>query len=168
MNSIFQLFWRICLFRNGPETIPANNTLLLLAVIVNATLNTIVQLTWGGENVTVLRAVSIAVVSLAGTGALVWFVMMLMSLTHRLPQTLTAVFGVEIILTSISALLLLSSDALGTSVTRFVITLLTLWSLAVYGFIFHRALNIHIGLGIGMALFVVIFSMAITQTALAT
>ena len=94
--------------------------------------------------------------------------MMLMSLTHRLPQTLTAIFGVEVILTGLSALLLLSSDALGTSVTRFVITMLTLWSLAVYGFIFHRALNIHIGLGIGMALFVVVFSMAITQTALAT
>ncbi len=168
MKSIFQLFWRICLFRDGPETIPANNVLLLLTLIANAGMNIVVQLAWGGENVTVLRAITIAIVSLAGTGGLVWFVMMLMSLTNRLPQTLTAIFGVEVILTGLSALLLLSSDVLGTGVTRFVITMLTLWSLAVYGFIFHRALNIHIGLGIGMALFVVVFSMAITQTALAT
>ena len=168
MKSIFQLFWRICLFRDGPETIPASNVLLLLTLFANAALNIVVQLAWGGENVTALRAFTIAIVSLAGTGGLVWFVMMLMSLTTRLPQTLTAIFGVEVILTSLSALLLLSSDALGTSVTRFVITMLTLWSLAVYGFIFHRALNIHIGFGFGMALFVVIFSMAITQTALAT
>ena len=103
MKSIFQLFWRICLFRDGPETIPANNVLLLLTLIANAGMNIVVQLAWGGE-----------------------------------------------------------------TVTRFVITMLTLWSLAVYGFIFHRALNIHIALGIGMALFVVVFSMAITQTALAT
>jgi hypothetical protein len=168
MKPIFQLFWRICLFRDGPETIPANNVLLLLAVIINISLNVMVQLVWGGDNVSMLRALTIAVVSLAGTGGLVWFVMLLMSLTQRLPQTLTAIFGVEIILTSFSALLLLSSEAIGTSVTRFVITGLTLWSLAVYGFIFHRALNIHIGFGVGMALFVVVFSMAITQTALAT
>lgn len=168
MKSILQLFWRICLFRDGPENIPANNPLLLLVLITNAALNVTVQMIWGGDNITVLRAMTIAIVSLAGTGGLVWFVMLLMSLTHRLPQTLTGIFGVEIILTSLSALLLMLSDSVGVSVTRFVITLLTLWSLAIYGFIFHRALNIHIGFGVGMALFVVIFSMAITQTALAT
>lgn len=168
MKPIFQLFWRICLFRDGPETIPANNFLLLFAVILNASLNVVVQMMWGGDNVSLLRALTIAVVSLAGTGGLVWFVMVLMSLTPRLPQTLTAIFGVEIILTGLSALLLLSSDAIGATVTRFIITALTFWSLAVYGFIFHRALNIHIGFGVAMALFVVVFSMAITQTALAT
>ena len=67
-----------------------------------------------------------------------------------------------------AATLLLGAESIGMTIARFVITLLTLWSLAIYGFVFHRAMNIHIGFGIAMALFVVIFSVAITQTALAT
>ena len=59
-----------------------------------------------------------------------------------------------------------ATQTVTTNAPVFVITLLTLWSLAIYGFIFHRAMNMHIGFGIAMALFVVIFSVAITQTAI--
>lgn len=167
MKSIFALFWRICTFRSGPESIPANNLFLILVLLANALLNVVVQLALGSAQESLLRALTLAVVSLAGTGGLIWFVMALMDLSNRVPQTITAVFGVEIFMTTLTALLLWFSDSLGMTVARFVITLLTLWSLAIYGFIFHRAMNIHIGFGIAMALFVVIFSVAITQTALA-
>lgn len=167
MKSIFALFWRICTFRSGPESIPANNLFLILVLLANALLNVVVQLALSSAQESLLRALTLAVVSLAGTGGLIWFVMALMDLSNRVPQTITAVFGVEIFMTTLTALLLWFSDSLGMTVARFVITLLTLWSLAIYGFIFHRAMNIHIGFGIAMALFVVIFSVAITQTALA-
>lgn len=168
MKSIFALFWRICIFNSGPESIPANNTLFIVVVAVNAAVNVLVQFVLGGEDGDLLRASTMAIVSLAGTGGLIWFVMMLMNLANRAPQTITAVFGVDIIMTTLTATLLLGAESIGMTIARFVITMLTLWSLAIYGFVFHRAMNIHIGFGIAMALFVVIFSVAITQTALAT
>jgi hypothetical protein len=166
MKFFVLLFWRICIFQTGPETVPASNAFTLVIIAINALLNIVVQLFVGDAEVSLLRAVTISVVSLAGTGALVWFVMALMSLNNRVQQTVTAIFGVDIIMTTITSLAFSAAGSLVPQAAVFVITLLTLWSLAIYGFIFHRALNIHIGFGIAMALFVVIFSVAITQTAL--
>ena len=106
--------------------------------------------------------------SLAGTAGLVWFVMMLMNHVNRFAQTITAVFAVDIILTLAAAILFSLVGDLTNAVSVFVTALLVSWTLAVYGFIFHRALDIHIGFGVAMALFVFIFTMAITQTAIAT
>lgn len=166
MKSFVLLFWRICIFSSGPETVPANNTFTILIIAINALLNIVVQLLLGDPQVTFLKAATLAVVSLAGTGGLIWFVMAIMSLTHRVQQTVTAIFGVEIVMTTITSLAYAATQTVTTNAPVFVITLLTLWSLAIYGFIFHRAMNMHIGFGIAMALFVVIFSVAITQTAI--
>ena len=166
MKSIVLLFWRICIFQTGPDTVPANNAFLIMIIAANAVLNIAVQYLLVGQDQSLLRAATLAIVSLAGTGGLIWFMMALMSLGTRVPQTITAVFGVDIIMTAITSVLFASAGMIEQNIAVFVITLLTLWSLAVYGFIFHRAMNIHIGFGIAMALFVVVFSVAITQTAI--
>ena len=166
MKTFVLLFWRICIFQSGPETVPASNTFTVLIIVFNALINVLVQLFIGQTEITVLRAITLSIVSLAGTGALIWFVMALMALNNRVQQTVTAVFGVDILMTTITSLAFAAAGSLMQNAAVFVITLLTLWSLAIYGFIFHRAMNIHIGFGIAMALFVVIFSVAITQTAI--
>ena len=168
MKSIAALFWGICIFKTGPDAIPANNIFTIAVIALNALLNIAVQLTFSDPAVTVLSAVTLAVVSLAGTGALVWFVMSLMSLTKRVAQTVTAVFGVDVIMTTITGVAYAVTGTIDDSVRFFAVTLLTLWSLAVYGFIFHRAMNIHIGFGMAIAMFVVVFSVAITEAALST
>ena len=94
--------------------------------------------------------------------------MTLMSLTNRVQQTLTAIFGTDVIMTVLTSIAFAATGAVNETIAVFAITLLTLWSLMIYGFIFHRAMNIHIGFGIAIALFVVIFSVAITQTAITT
>lgn len=166
MKSIVLLFWRICIFRSGPDTVPASSTFTAAVILLNALVNIVVQLILGAEQVTLLLAVTLAVVSLAGTGALVWFVMALMGLVNRVQQTITAIFGTDIIVTILTSIAFAVGGSISDTVAVFAITLLTLWSLMIYGFIFHRAMNIHIGFGIAIALFVVIFSVAITQTAL--
>lgn len=168
MKSIFLLFWRICLFQAGPDSVPAHNIFTITVIALNAVVNIIVQLLLGAQQIDLLRATTLAIVSLAGTGALVWFVMALMSLNTRVQQTVTAMFGTDIIMTVLTSIAFLITGEINDTAAVFAITLLTLWSLMVYGFIFHRAMNIHIGFGIAMALFVVIFSVAITQTAIAT
>ena len=167
MKSIFLLFWRICTFRSGPDAVPAGGIFTTVVIVLNAVANIIVQLVLGAEQIDLLRAVTLAVVSLAGTGALVWFVMALMGLVNRVQQTLTAIFGTDIVMTVLTSIAFGATGAFNETIAAFAITLLTLWSLMIYGFIFHRAMNIHIGFGIAIALFVVIFSVAITQTAIA-
>ena len=166
MQAVLTLFWRICLFKTGPEAVPTSTTLTFIVIALNALLNVIVQHFIGEREVSLLRALTVSVVSLAATGALVGFVMTLMSLQHRLQQTLTALYGVDIMTTAVTSIAFAAAGRFAPDAAVFVITLLTLWSLAVYGFVFHRALNIHIGVGIAVALFVAIFSVAITQTAL--
>ena len=168
MKSIFLLFWRICVFQSGPDTVPASTTFTIVVILLNAVVNIVVQLLLGTQELDFLRAVTLAVVSLAGTSGLVWFVMTLMSLTNRVQQTLTAIFGTDVIMTVLTSIAFAATGAVNETIAVFAITLLTLWSLMIYGFIFHRAMNIHIGFGIAIALFVVIFSVAITQTAITT
>ncbi len=165
MRAIVSLFWRICIFRAGPDAVPVSGALTTLIVIANALINISVHMLLAGAEETLVRAIATAVVSLAGTAGLVWFVMMLMDLTNRFPQTITALFAADIILTLFAAMMFTIISGLSNVVAIFATALWISWSLAVYGFIFHRALNIHIGLGIAMALFVFIFTMAITQTA---
>jgi len=166
MKPILLAFWRMCIFKSGPDAIPAHRAFTVTIIAANAVLNVVVQLLLGDPTTSTLRAITLAVVSLAGTGGLVWFVMALMGLTNRVVQTVTAVFGVDIIMTSITGLGFAVTGGIDNAVSFFFVTLLTLWSLAIYGFIFHRAMNIHIGFGIAIALFVVIFSVAITEAAL--
>lgn len=165
MKSIIALFWRICIFKAGPEAVPANNFFLLLVIVLNIALTSTVQYTLA-EGLSLLTALTLSVVSLAGTGALIWFVMMLMNLSNRVPQTMTAVFAVDIFTTLLTTFVLLISETAGQMLTQLAILAVILWSLAINGFIYHRAMNLHISLGIGIAMFVFIFSIAITQTAL--
>ncbi len=165
MSAIVLLFWRICLFRAGPEAVPVSGALTALVIVTNALVNIGGQMLLGGETETLAHAVATSVVSLAGSAGLVWFVMMLMDLTNRFPQTITALIAADIILTLIAAILLALIGETQNAFAVFVYALLVSWTLAVNGFIFHRALNIHIGFGVAMALFVFIFTIAITQTA---
>jgi len=167
MKLIIAQIWRICIFKSGPDTIPANNTFLLIVMAFNICLTCFVQVSLA-EDISFLSALTISVVSLAGTGGLIWFVMALMNLSNRVPQTMTAVFAVDIFTTAMTALVLFMAEAIGMTLTQLLVAGLILWSLAINGFIYHRALNIHIAMGVGIALFIFIFSVAITQTALST
>ena len=166
MVAIVSLFWHICTFRSGPNVIPLNTALTGLVILVNGLLNIGVLMALGEPDIDLVQAGTIAVVSMASTAGLVWFVMLLMNRGQRFAQSITALFGTDVILTLLLALVIGVSSTIHESAALFALTLLRLWSLAVYGFIFQRALEIHIGFGITMALFVVVFTVAITQTAI--
>ena len=166
MKPIVSLFWRICTFRAGPEAVPLSGALTIVIIVLNALINISVQLLLGSGTETLLRAVTATAVTLAGTAGLVWFVMLLLSLTQRFAQTITAVIAVDIILTLIAAGLFSLVGDLTNAVSDFISALWISWKLAVNGFIFSRAMDMHIGFGVAMSLFVFIFTVAITQTAL--
>ena len=169
MKPIFSLFWYICTFRAGPDRVPANTTFLGVIIILNILLN--VALFMLLNDVEFIRVVTLVVVNLTVTAGLIWVVMMLMDVGARYQKTLTALFGADLILSTITNLIAWGvQQGFGDSATNvqfFIIALLFMWTLGVYGFVFHRALNLHIGFGIAIALFVIVFALAISQTAVA-
>ena len=168
MKSIVLLFWRLCLLQTGPDAVPASNVLTAVVVCVNAAINISVQLLLMTDSANLLRATSLSFVGLACTAALVAGSMRLMGRQARTQQTLTAIFGTDVITTIFTSLAFVASGFAGQTIALFGITLLTLWSLMIFGFILHRALEIRLGFGVAMALFVVIFSVAVTQTAVSS
>ncbi len=167
MSQIFLLLWRLCTFRAGPDAMPANNTLLGLIISLNALLS--VSLYLLVNTATLLKAATLVSVSMAGTAGLVWLIMNLMEMGNRFPQTLMALFGVDILITLLTgAVAMVTGTEEISAAGASLLTLLMFWNLAIFAFIFHRALNIHIGFGFLLALFVVIFSIAMSQAAVST
>ena len=167
MIPILLAFWRICTFASGPNAIPANTT--LTALVVGAYSLVTFSAVWllGEENITILRAAANTIVALAGTAGLVWFVLLMFDRNSRYLQTITAIVGADLLLTLVSLAVYLPINAASPQIASIIAMLIFLWTLAVYGFIFHRALEIHFGFGLALAVFVVIFTIAITQTAIA-
>lgn len=184
MIAIVSVFWRICLFKIGPDVIPANNFLLGLLIALNAIVS------WSASML--LQALlpispeitnqiderelaamtdgfllfSRVFVSLASTAALTWGVLAMMGKGARLYKVLCAMFGADLILTVLTTLAVAIGQLLHPMLGQFAILAMFIWTVAVIGFILHRALEISLGLGVAAGLFVMTFSFAISQVAL--
>lgn len=162
-----QLLTQICLFRRGPEDLPTSNLLLGLLVALNILLSITLYLYL--TDLTLLRASTLVVASLAGAAGLIWLVLSLMNFSQRFVQTFTAMVGVDVILGLLNGLLTvftLQENGTYNTFGSFAWLALTIWNLSIYATIFQRALEVHAAIGLGIALFVVLFSYAIGQVAL--
>ena len=166
MAALFTLIVRICLFQRGPEHLPGGNQVLGLLLITNALLSIPLYI-WLNQT-TFLTASTVVVASLAATAGLVLLILNLMNFSARYQQTLSAIIGVDIFLTLLTALVAFFSmdgEGLLSNTGTLLITIFMLWNLFVYAAIFHKALEVHIAIGLAFALFIVIFSVAIGQVA---
>lgn len=164
MKSIVTMFWQICTFQKGPDAIPYSVFLLSLVIAINAIVSIVVS-SFLGES-SWLQVATLVVVNQAGAAVLVSGVLSLMGLASRIPQTLTAWFGADLILTLISGVAFGLANSVNEQAGVFAVVLIGLWVIAVYGFILHRATNMHIGLGVALSFLVAMFSTAISQTAI--
>ncbi len=166
MFALAHLVLQISLFRKGPEDLPASSLLLGLLLVINVLVSITLYSTI--NDTTVLRAATLVVASLAATAGLVWLVLNLLNYAQRFMQTFTALVGVDVLLTCITAIiavLTLQEDGAMGSIGSLALLLLLIWNLSIYASIFQRALEVHLIIGLGLALFVVIFSVAIGQVA---
>jgi hypothetical protein len=178
MTAILLVFWRICIFKGGPDSVPANTTLLAIVIFISALtsliassfLQTVLPPPPPPADVMDIKVVSTefslitsVVVSQASTAGLVWLVLALMSFNGRLYQTLAAVFGVDIIVTAVSTCAIFITTLISPALSQIAFLGMFFWSVGTLGFILHKALELSLGLGIAAALFVMIFTIAITQ-----
>lgn len=151
MKEIIGLFWDICRFKKGPESVPTQ-TILVELVFFSYLLTTMVAIAVSPDlEVAFLQAFFVVLVIAAATLGLVWGLLLFKGVGDRFWPTVVALVGCDVMLTVIGLPLILvlnhfpfegSADLLGG-----LLILLMGWSIVVGGFILHRALNTSLLLG---------------------
>jgi hypothetical protein len=163
MQQIIKALWQIALFRQGPESLPDSQPLLLFAVLAYALIDILVILAlYPAPALLPLLVVDMGLLAVWAGGLLTLF-----SLTNRLRQTLAALYGVGAMLQLI-AFPLSAWPSFGLPVElpyafRVLVSLvILLWSVAAYGYIFGKALSRSMGIGVAFAViyFIVIYEFA--------
>jgi len=163
MQEIIKAFWQIALFRQGPDYLPDSQPLLLFTLCAYVLVDVLVILT-------LYPAPVLVPLLLVDLGMLVVWTAGLLSLfggMNRLRQTLIALFGAGALL-QIIAFPISAWPSLGLPLElpyafRVLFSLaILLWSVAVYGYIFGRALSRSMGIGVTFA---VIYSIVIYEFA---
>lgn len=151
MTVLIRLFWDICLFRKGPQDVPASPLLLGLATFCYIAIGWILLAVESGW---LNGAIQVAV---AGGLLLlfVWTTLASADKTHRLPQTFTALAGTDSLLTLAATACVALTSSLP-ELRRIAIDVLTLWDMAVIAHILRHALSQGLGMGIGLAVLYVL------------
>lgn len=147
--NLLKLFWNICLFRQGPEDIPASTFLLRLIIVFYLIANGIILLLQSeGQTLLVQLPVQLILVMTFFWGLLYFY-----HKRERYPQTICAVLGCDIII-SLCALpplvWIITTHSQG--LPNFILLGIMAWQLAVMGHILQRAISQPFYFGVGLAL----------------
>lgn len=143
MWPIVRICWDICLFRRGPQALPASPVLLALVLAAYLVMDGILGLASGLGTAANLRT------SLVDTAMLGAFCALLLFFWRRLPrfnQTLLAFAGSGVVLMLVSlplaALTRLSAHPALAATGSYLALGIVLWNIAVMAFILHHALEV--------------------------
>ena len=145
MKALWTLFWQLCQLRRGPEDVPYSLQLLLLLGLMDVALGVGGQLLAQPDRVRI--AVSLTLLALAMDAIALWGLLAFKKLQGRWVQALTAIIGIDLLLSLVALPLTLISLAVQPSSFMIAIVVVTQmllvgWNIGLRGFVFHRSLNI--------------------------
>lgn len=161
MRALFDLFLDICLFRKGPQDLPASPTLLGLCLTTYG-LSGLLSLLGSMRPSTAVFQAAADIVVLAGFA---YGILALMNYRARFVQTLTALAGTYTLLNLIALPLIfwLEQATTGTANAPALPSLLLLglmgWSIAVMAHVLQHALSTSRGMGVLYALGYLVISL---------
>jgi len=164
MKSIINLFWGICLLRQSPAAVPGEGLFVGFVIGANLLVSLSASLALGGGRGFMVTLTGI-LVSQAVTASLVWLLLGARNLRVRFTTTLAALFGCDTLVTACFGLALPLLTLLGPAFASFAFLAFLLWSVAIAGFILHRALEVRLAIGIGLALGMSLLSVTVSQIA---
>jgi len=162
MKPILSVFWNICLLRRGPEFVPTHPLFVAGVVIADVLLSLFVRAQYGDET-SLLEIATFTLVTMAALSTITWLALNLRGVISRFPATITAMFGCDLLFTLLIALLIPLAGGARSAISIGMGGLILIWSIAVNGFILHRAMNITVFAGILSA-----FGMALVAATLAS
>ena len=145
--------------RESPERVPAQNALVAMTLAAKLLLILVVTQFLDVEK-TALQLTTEIMVGAAVTTLLVALFLELRSLSNRLAPTVAALFGSDLILTSLFALALIPLTNLSLR-ADLVGQLFSLWSAAIAGFIMHKAMDTSFLIGFGVGMFILLISISV-------
>lgn len=152
MTALMTLFWRLAIFRAGPENAPYSSTLLGVVLLGWCALQLLVGTLQTALPVLVLLSSQLTsmTVILAGIFVLLGF----KGLQSRWLQTALSLVGIDVVLTLVTLPLLAINAGMAQSQgwIEGLYLVLVSWQLAAQSFVYHRALNVGPFLGLGIAL----------------
>lgn len=162
MTAVLKLFFGICLLRNGPESVPTQTWFLIVLVAANVA-SAMVLFGAIEPRLSAALAANVALIGIATTAAMTWFVLYVRHLEPRFPATLGATLGTQLI---IAAAMWIGINIVGADAPRGGSLIFLVWAVVVAGFILHRALACKLWIGIVLALGIRAFGEIITVAAL--
>jgi hypothetical protein len=165
MKAIVLLFWDICLFRRGPEQVPALSVLAVLVAAMYFLLNIATNFALFGLSFG--RAVVGVTLEVLMLSTFVWLGLFFKGYVSRFSQTITAFLGQDVLISFMMLPLLMvanpdqASSAL--QVSSMLLFVLFGWSLSVKGFILQRALGLGPGLSFMLAFTMVVSTMLLVN-----
>jgi len=164
LMTIIKAFWKIALFRAGPDSLPDSRTLLVLTMTVYIAVDVMVILViYPRHALPPLLLVDVGFLILWCAG-----ILRLFGFAPRLQQTLSALFGTGALLQLLALPLSGSPEMegglpdIGLWFRVLAMNAIRLWAVAVYGQIFPRAISKSFGVGSAFArvYFIVIYEFA--------
>lgn len=145
MKALLALLWDICRLRRGPEDVPYSVSLLVLVIVLDFAVGVGGQLLAQPDRVRI--ALSLTALALAMDAAVFWGLLRFKHLQARWVQSLTAVIGIDLLLSLVALPLTLLSHVVEPK--SFMIGIIVVsqmllvgWNIGLRGFVLHRALNI--------------------------
>jgi hypothetical protein len=164
MKAIFDLFWQICLLRRSPAYVPTFGWFVALVVVTNVISSTVVALGFNTDY-TGLETLTSVIVGQTTTAVLAFLALSMRNVGSRFVTTITAMFGCDLIITACFGMVLPLATALGPMAVSLVFLAFLIWSIAVSGYIMHRALDVQLAIGIGVAMGISLVSAMFSQVA---
>jgi hypothetical protein len=165
MKAIFDLFWQICLLRQSPAYVPTFGWFVALVVFTNVISSTVVSVGFNTET-SALESLTSVIVGQTTTAVLVLVALSMRNLGSRFVTTITALFGCDLIITACFGLVLPLATHLGQMAVSLVFLAFLIWSVAVAGYIMHRALDVQLAIGVGVAMGMSLVSVMFSQLAI--
>jgi hypothetical protein len=155
---LIKLFFEICLFRRGPQDVPASKTLLGLVAAVYF----IVGLIFLGLEADISDAVVQVLTEAAMMAIFLWGTLAFAGLIPRFLQSLIAMLGTDALISALAVPLVIWSPKSPDGQFALVgLTLMMFWHLAVVANIFRHALSRSLGMGLCLAIIYVVASFRI-------
>lgn len=161
MLIIFQAYLDIALMRRGPQSLPASLPLLWLTVLA---LGVLALIPIPGQAVSALQTGAEFIIHASMLASIIWLLLNAMQLRGRFVQTMTALFGAELILTLLKLAVLVVfpgtfEDFRQTQRPNPPLMLLIgleAWSLAVMSAILRAAMSIGVMQSIGIIILILV------------
>lgn len=165
MLKLIEAFWKICLLQLRPQDLPASNAFVGLSLGLYAITNLV------GATLTLspITAVLASIMHTVLLMALTYLVLWTKELTPRFNQTLAALAGSNAVLTFIALPVLIWQLSNPTfPLPALMLIGLTIWNLTIVGHILRHATNIHILMGMVLAVIYMYVAISIGQSLFGT